>query len=45
LITRAVCLVAIAVQRRTASCGVANCAVQRDDLLRRFVAQQPASMN
>ena len=45
LIARAVCLAAIAVQRRAANCDVANCAMQEDHLLRRFVAQQPDSLN
>ena len=44
LIARAVCLAAIAV-RRAVTCDVINCAMQGDRLLRRFVAQQPASMN
>jgi hypothetical protein len=45
LIARAVCLAAIAVQRRAATCEVANSAMQGDLLLRRFVAQQPDSLN
>ena len=45
LIARAVCLAAIAVQRRAANCDVANCAMQGDRLIRRFVAQQPDSPN
>ena len=44
LIARAVCLAAIAVQRR-ANSDATNCAVQADHLLRRFVAQQPDSLN
>ena len=45
LIARAVCLAAIAVQCRAGICDVANCAMQGDRLLGRFVAEQPASMN
>jgi hypothetical protein len=45
LIARAVCLAAIAVQCRAATIDLANCAMQGDRLLRRFVVQQPASMN
>jgi hypothetical protein len=45
LIARAVCLAAIAVQCRAATIGFANCAMPEDRLLRRFVAEQQASMN
>jgi hypothetical protein len=45
LIARAVCLAAIAVQRSAATCEVDNYAMQGDLLLRRFVAQQPDSLN